>query len=77
MRLVKKLGFPTSGVLLLVGVLLIAFYGSSESYVNEEGLLIEEFSALALGYFALIAAIIIGVISSLAFLVRLVRGKKN
>jgi hypothetical protein len=77
MTLIIKVGFSTAGVLLIVGISLIAFYGSSESFVDEEGLLVEEFSALALGSFALFAAIIVGVISSFASFVRLVRGRNT
>ena len=76
MTLIRKIGFSTAVVLLILGVSLIAFYGTSESFVDEEGLLVEEFWALALGTFALIAAIIVGVISNFASLVRLVRGRK-
>ena len=76
MTLIRKIGFSTAGVLLILGVSLIAFYGTSESFVDEEGLLVEEFWALALGSFALIAAIIVGVISNFSSLVRLVRGRK-
>ena len=76
MTLIRKIGFSTAGVLLFLGVSLIAFYGTSESFVDEAGLLVEEFWALALGTFALIAAIIVGVISNFASLVRLVRGRK-
>lgn len=76
MTLIRKIGFSTAVVLLILGVSLIAFYGTSESFVDEEGLLVEEFWALALGSFALIAAIIVGVISNFASLVRLVRGRK-
>ena len=76
MTLIRKIGFSTAGVLLILGVSLIAFYGTSESFVDEAGLLVEEFWALALGTFALIAAIIVGVISSFPSLVRLVRGRK-
>ena len=76
MTLVRKIGLSTAGVLLIVGTSLIAFYGSSEAYVDEQGLLVEEFSSLALGSFALIVAIIIGVISSFPSLVRLVRRSK-
>ena len=76
MTLMRKVGFSTAVVLLILGVSLIAFYGTSESFVDEEGLLVEEFWALALGSFALIAAIIVGVISNFASLVRLVRGRK-
>ena len=76
MTLIRKIGFSTAVVLLIVGTSLIAFYGSSEAYVDEQGLLVEEFSSLALGSFALIVAIIIGVISSFPSLVRLVRRSK-
>ena len=76
MTLIRKIGFSTAVVLLILGVSLIAFYGTSESFVDEAGLLVEEFWALALGSFALIAAIIVGVISNFASLVRLVRGRK-
>jgi hypothetical protein len=76
MTLIRKIGFSTAGLLLVIGVSLIAFYGTSESFVDEEGLLVEEFWSLALGSFALIAAIIVGVISNFASLVRLVRGRK-
>ena len=76
MTLIRKIGFSTAGVLLILGVSLIAFYGTSESFVDEEGLLVEEFWALALGSFTFIAAIIVGVISNFASLVRLVRGRK-
>ena len=76
MTLIRKKGFSTAGVLLILGVSLIAFYGTSESFVDEEGLLVEEFWALALGSFALIAAISVGVISNFSSLVRLVRGRK-
>ena len=76
MTLMRKVGFSTAVVLLILGVSLIAFYGTSESFVDEAGLLVEEFWALALGSFALIAAIIVGVISNFASLVRLVRGRK-
>lgn len=76
MTLIRKIGFSTAVVLLILGVSLIAFYGISESFVDEAGLLVEEFWALALGSFALIAAIIVGVISNFASLVRLVRGRK-
>ncbi len=76
MTLIRKIGFSTAVVLLILGVSLIAFYGTSESFVDEAGLLVEEFWALALGTFALIAAIIVGVISNFASLVRLVRGRK-
>ena len=76
MTLIRKIGFSTAVVLLILGVSLIAFYGTSESFVDEAGFLVEEFWALALGTFALIAAIIVGVISNFASLVRLVRGRK-
>ncbi len=77
MTLIRKIGFSTAGVLLVLGFFLIVFYGISGSYVDQEGLLVEEFSALALGSFALIAAIIVGVISSFTSVVRLVRGRKS
>jgi hypothetical protein len=76
MSLIRKIGLSTAGLLFIVGVSLIAFYSASGSYVDEDGLLVEDFWALALGSFTILAAIIVGVISCFPSLVRLMRGGK-
>jgi hypothetical protein len=76
MSLIRKISLPTAGVLFIVGFSLIAFYYASGSHVDEDGLLVEEFWALALGSFTILAAIVVGVISGFPSLVRLVRGRK-
>jgi hypothetical protein len=76
MSLIRKIGLSTAGLLFIFGVSLIAFYSASGSYVDEDGLLVEDFWALALGSFTILAAIIVGVISCFPSLVRLVRGRK-
>jgi hypothetical protein len=76
MSLIRKIGLLTAGVLFAVGASLIIFYNASGSYVDEDGLLVEEFWALALGSFTILAAIIIGVISGFPSLMRLVRRRK-
>jgi hypothetical protein len=76
MSLIRKIGLSTAGLLFIVGVSLLAIYVTSGSYVNEDGLLVEDFWALALGSFTILAAIIVGVISCFPSLVRLVRGRK-
>ena len=52
-RVVKVL-FIVSGCLLFSALLLVTYYNSVGSYVDENGWLIEEFWALGLGSFALI-----------------------
>ena len=76
MSLIRKIGLSTAGVFFVVGVSLIAFYNASGSYVDEDDLLVEEFWALGLGSFTILAAIIVGVISGFPSLVRLMRGGK-
>ena len=76
MSLIRKIGLSIAGVFFIVGVSLLAIYVTSGSYVNEDGLLVEEFWALALGSFTILAAIIVGMISGLPSLVRLVGGRK-
>ncbi len=71
MTLTTKIGLSISGSLFLVAMALLAFYGASGSYVAEDGLLVEEFWALALGSFGLIGAIFIGSLTAIIALARL------
>lgn len=76
MTLRRKIGLFTAGMFFIAGASLIAFYSASGSSVDEDGLLVEEFWALAIGSFTLLASIIVGVISGLPSLVRMVQGRK-
>ena len=71
-----KIGLSTAGLLFIFGASLIVFYNASGSYVDEDGLLVEEFWALALGSFSFVAAITVGVISGFPSLVRLLQARK-
>ena len=71
MTLASKIGLSIAGAMLLVSIALLAFYGASGSYVAEDGLLVEEFWALALGSFGLIGAIFIGSLTAIIALARL------
>ena len=66
-RVVKVL-FIVSGCLLFSALLLVTYYNSVGSYVDENGWLIEEFWALGLGSFALILGLL-GIFVSVVLLV--------
>ena len=71
MTLVTKSGLSIAGVLALASMALLFYYGASGSYVAEDGLLVEEFWALALGSFGLIGAIFFSLLTGAVGLVRM------
>lgn len=70
MTKISKIGFSIAGALFLSSAALLIFYGASGSYVAEDGLLVEEFWALALGSFALIGAILVTLLTGAVSVVR-------
>ena len=77
MTLTTKIGLSIAGVMLLTATGLLTFYGASDSYVAEDGLLVEEFWALALGSFALIGAIVVVLITGLISVARTIIRKRK
>lgn len=77
MTLTTKIGLSIAGVMLLTATGLLAFYGASDSYVAEDGLLVEEFWALALGSFALIGAIVVVLITGVISVARTIIRKRK
>ncbi len=73
----KENWFVYSRRVFIVGLSFLAFYNASGSYVDEDGLLVEEFWALALGSFTFTSAIIVGLISSFPSIARSVSSKKS
>lgn len=77
MSLITRIGLSTAGALFLIAIALLAFYGASGSYVAEDGLLVEEFWALALGTFALIGATFVSALIGAISTVRMIIRKRN
>ena len=77
MTLTTKIGLSIAGVMLLTATGLLTFYGASDSDVAEDGLLVEEFWALALGSFALIGAIVVVLITGLISVARTIIRKRK
>lgn len=77
MTLITKLGLSVTAVMVLVAAALLGFYGAAGSYVAEDGLLVEEFWALALGSFSLIGATFVGLLTAAISLVRVMNRKRN
>ena len=67
-----KIGLSVSGAMILLAMALLAFYGATGSYVAEDGLLVEEFWALAMGSFALIGALLVGALTGAISTVRMI-----
>ena len=72
MTLTTKIGLSIAGVMLLAAMGLLAFYRASDSYVAEDGQLVEEFWALALGSFALLGAILVVLLNGAISVVRVI-----
>lgn len=77
MTLTSKIGLSIAGVLSLMSMALLFYYGTSESYVADDGLLVEEFWALALGSFALIGATFVVALTGGISLVRMIIRKRK
>lgn len=65
MSFIAKFLLILSGLFLLSAIVLLAFYGASGQYVDENGWLVEEFWALGLGTFSLLFAAVFGLVSVL------------
>lgn len=76
MTLTSKIGLSTAGVMTLTSVALLFYYGASGSYVAENGLLVEEFWALALGSFALLGALLVVLLTGVISIARMIIRKK-
>lgn len=59
----------------LASVLLLGYYGVSGQSVDEDGLLVEEFWALALGVFSFFCAAITGVVIGVIYLLHQKRSR--
>jgi hypothetical protein len=62
-----------SSFFVLCSSILLAYYGSAEQYVDENGWLVEQFWALGLGTFSLFSAAVTG----LGFAIRLFAESKS
>lgn len=77
MTLTTRIGLSIAGASLLLAMALLAFYGASGSYVAEDGLLVEEFWALALGSFALLGGIFVGLLTGVISVARMLIRKRK
>lgn len=77
MTRISKTGLSIAGVMFITAIALLSYYGASGSYVAEDGLLVEEFWALALGSFGLIGAVFLGLLTGAVALVRMMIRKRN
>jgi len=75
--LTTRIGLYIAGALFLVAISLLGFYGASGSYVAEDGLLVEEFWALALGSFALLGSTLVGLLTGVISAARMVIRKRK